>query len=101
MTNKPAVRRRQLPPAALLANAAAERATELDRTRLRAAQQAMIDVGDSAEAKAAANRRFHQAVWTASHNPTLVDLLHRLNVHLVRYPTTTLNPLRSLGGGVA
>jgi DNA-binding FadR family transcriptional regulator len=29
-------------------------------------------------------------VWTASHNPTLVDLMHRLNLHLVRYPTTTL-----------
>ena len=40
--------------------------------------------------KAAANRRFHEAVWNASHNPTLVDLLHRLNVHLVRYPSTTL-----------
>ncbi len=36
------------------------------------------------------NRRFHEAVWTASHNPTLVDLRHRLNVHLIRYPSTTL-----------
>jgi DNA-binding GntR family transcriptional regulator len=72
------------------AKAAAERATELDRTRLRAAQRAMIEVEDDAQAKAAANRRFHEAVWTASHNSTLVDLLHRLNVHLVRYPTTTL-----------
>ena len=50
----------------------------------------MIDVEDDAAAKAKANRRFHEAVWTASHNPTLEDLLHRLNVHLVRYPTTTL-----------
>jgi len=73
------------------AKAAAERATELDRTRLRSAQQAMVDVEDSPEAMAAANRRFHEAVWAASHNPTLVDLLHRLNVHLVRYPSTTLN----------
>ena len=72
------------------AKAAAERATEFDRTQLRAAQRAMIDVEDDAQAKAKANRRFHEAVWTASHNPTLVDLLHRLNVHLVRYPTTTL-----------
>ena len=71
------------------AKAAAERATELDRTRLRSAQRAMVDVEDSPGAKAATNRRFHEAVWTASHNPTLVDLLHRLNVHLVRYPTTT------------
>ncbi len=72
------------------AKAAAERATELDRTRLRSAHQAMLDVEDTSEAKAAANRRFHEAVWTASHNSTLVDLLHRLNVHLVRYPSTTL-----------
>jgi DNA-binding GntR family transcriptional regulator len=72
------------------AKAAAERATELDRARLRAAQQAMVDAGDEAAARAAANRRFHEAVWSASHNPTLVDLLQRLNVHLVRYPSTTL-----------
>jgi DNA-binding GntR family transcriptional regulator len=73
------------------AKAAAERATEFDRMQLRSAQQAMVDLDDDAgAAMAAANRRFHEAVWTASHNPTLVDLLHRLNVHLVRYPTTTL-----------
>ncbi|HET9565043.1 MAG TPA: FCD domain-containing protein, partial [Mycobacterium sp.] len=72
------------------AKAAAERATEFDRTQLRSAHRAMIDVKDNAEAKAAANRRFHEAIWTASHNPSLVDLLHRLNVHLIRYPSTTL-----------
>lgn len=73
------------------AKAAAERATEYDRTRLRAAQQAMVEVTDGdAGTKAAANRRFHEAVWTASHSPTLLDLLRRLNIHLVRYPTTTL-----------
>nr|WP_090345168.1 GntR family transcriptional regulator [Mycolicibacterium malmesburyense]CRL77275.1 GntR family transcriptional regulator [Mycolicibacterium malmesburyense] len=72
------------------AKAAAQRATEFDLTQLRSALQAMIDADDTAEAKAATNRRFHEAVWTASHNSTLVDLLHRLNVHLVRYPSTTL-----------
>lgn len=72
------------------AKAAATRANELDRMRLRSAQRAMVEVEDTPQAKALANRRFHEAVWTASHNPTLVDLLHRLNVHLIRYPTTTL-----------
>lgn len=72
------------------AKAAAERATEFDRTLLRSAHQAMLDADDTPEAKAATNRRFHEAVWTASHNSTLVDLLHRLNIHLVRYPSTTL-----------
>jgi DNA-binding GntR family transcriptional regulator len=72
------------------AKAAAERATEFDKMQLRSAQKAMVDVDADPQAKAAANRRFHEAVWTASHNPTQVDLLKRLNVHLVRYPTTTL-----------
>jgi DNA-binding GntR family transcriptional regulator len=72
------------------AKAAAERATEFDKIQLRSAQKAMVDVDADPQAKAAANRRFHEAVWTASHNATLVDLLKRLNIHLIRYPTTTL-----------
>lgn len=72
------------------ARAAAERATELDRRRLRAAQAEMEKIGSDPAARAEANRHFHEAIWAASHSPTLVDLLHRLNVHLVRYPTTTL-----------
>ncbi|WP_306231415.1 GntR family transcriptional regulator [Agrococcus beijingensis] len=72
------------------ARAAAERATELDRRRLRAAQEAMASTGSDARARAAANRQFHETIWAASHSATLVDLLQRLNVHLVRYPTTTL-----------
>lgn len=72
------------------AKAAATRATELDRVRLRAAQDAMVATGDSPVERAHANRVFHETVWEASHSPTLVDLLHRLNVHLIRYPSTTL-----------
>jgi len=72
------------------ARAAAERATELDRRRMRVAQDAMVQAGDDSRDRANTNRQFHESVWTASHSPTLVDLLHRLNVHLVRYPTTTL-----------
>lgn len=72
------------------ARAAAERATELDRRRLRVAQDAMVAAGSDPRQRAETNRHFHEAIWSASHSPTLVDLLHRLNVHLVRYPTTTL-----------
>jgi DNA-binding GntR family transcriptional regulator len=36
------------------------------------------------------NLEFHQAVWRATHNPVLIDLLQRLNVHLIHTPTTTL-----------
>jgi DNA-binding FadR family transcriptional regulator len=46
--------------------------------------------GDAAR-QADTNRIFHEAVWDASHNPTLVDLLRRLNTHLLRYPATTLS----------
>lgn len=36
------------------------------------------------------NREFHRALWAATHNETLQDLLQRLDLHLVRYPETTL-----------
>lgn len=51
-----------------------------------------VDSGDGAEidAKVVANRRFHTAVWRASHNVSLTDLLERLDLHLARYPATTL-----------
>lgn len=72
------------------ARGAAERATELDRRRMRAAQDEMARAGSDPKERAATNRQFHEAIWAASHSATLIDLLHRLNVHLVRYPTTTL-----------
>lgn len=37
------------------------------------------------------NRQFHRAVWRASHNESLIDLLERLDLHLARYPETTLS----------
>ena len=39
---------------------------------------------------AAANQQFHQTVWRASRNESLIDLLGRLHLHLGRYPGTTL-----------
>ncbi|HEU5157200.1 MAG TPA: GntR family transcriptional regulator [Streptosporangiaceae bacterium] len=36
------------------------------------------------------NIEFHQAVWRATHNPVLIDLLQRLSLHLIHTPTTTL-----------
>ena len=72
------------------AKLAALRSTELDRMRLRAAHEAMLRAGEDPAARAATNRAFHEAIWQASHSPTLDDLLRRLNVHLIRYPSTTL-----------
>lgn len=70
---------------------AADRRTELDLVRLRRAaeQMAATDPTDGA-AMADTNRRFHETVWAASHNATLVDVLRHLGAHLVRYPATTL-----------
>jgi DNA-binding GntR family transcriptional regulator len=71
----------------LAAQAAAQHAGPLDLARLRRAAAAMraADPGD-----AAANRAFHEALWTAGHSSTLQDLLGRLQDHLRRYPESTL-----------
>lgn len=49
---------------------------------------ALID--PSPESRAETNIEFHQAVWRATHNPVLIDLLQRLNLHLIHTPSTTL-----------
>lgn len=36
------------------------------------------------------NLEFHAAIWQATHNPVLVDLLGRLTTHLVHAPHSTL-----------
>ncbi|GLY90343.1 GntR family transcriptional regulator [Actinoallomurus iriomotensis] len=77
---------------ATAAGAAAERHTELDLIRVRAAQDAMAASStDDPMAMAMANRAVHEAIWAAGHNGTIVDLLTRLNNHLTRYPATTLS----------
>jgi DNA-binding GntR family transcriptional regulator len=37
------------------------------------------------------NLEFHTAIWHATHNPVLVDLLERLTTHLVHIPHSTLS----------
>ena len=37
-----------------------------------------------------ANRLLHRAIWQSTHNQSLIDLLERVDLHLVRYPETTL-----------
>jgi DNA-binding GntR family transcriptional regulator len=73
------------------ARGAAERSTRLDLMRIRNAADAMAaaEPGDPG-AMAATNQAFHEEIWAASHNRTLVDLLTRLNSHITRYPATTL-----------
>lgn len=76
---------------AAAARAAAERGTRLDLMRIGHAldQMKATDPTDAAT-MAATNRTYHEAVWSASHNGTLIDLLTRLHTHLTRYPATTL-----------
>lgn len=81
----------RIPLEAAAAGAAAERRTDLDLARIRSAAARMADAAtDDAAAMAATNRVVHEAIWAASHNGTIVDLLARLNNHLTRYPATTL-----------
>ncbi|WP_324274960.1 GntR family transcriptional regulator [Blastococcus brunescens] len=74
-----------------VAAVAAERHTAADLMAMRRADDrfAAVDLQD-AEALAERNRDFHRAIWAASHNAALVDLLERLDMHLGRYPLTTL-----------
>lgn len=70
---------------------AAERRHEHDVRALRWALDRGRKVGgDDPAAMVDANRQFHRAVWLASHNESLIDLLERLDLHLARYPGTTL-----------
>ncbi|GAB3061737.1 GntR family transcriptional regulator [Intrasporangium mesophilum] len=76
---------------ATAAGMAAERRDEHDLRLLhwalgKGAQTAADGVDELVEA----NQAFHHAVWRASHNKPLVDLLERLHLHLGRYPGTTL-----------
>lgn len=76
---------------ATAASGAAQRHSEFDLIRIQRAQAAMREAPTTdPDAVAAANRTVHEAIWAASRNGTVVDLLTRLNNHLTRYPATTL-----------
>jgi DNA-binding GntR family transcriptional regulator len=76
---------------ATAARVAAERRTEHEVRLLRRLLQQGEEVsGDDPTAMAETNRVFHRAIWRASHNESLIDLLERLTLHLARYPETTL-----------
>lgn len=71
---------------------AAERATRFDHIRLqRFLTQMETDVPIDPTTCAELNREFHREIWFASRNESLADLLERLNLHLGRYPETTLS----------
>jgi DNA-binding GntR family transcriptional regulator len=76
---------------AMAGRVAAERRTDHDLRTLNRLIELELDV-DSSNPRAMSdhNRRIHSAIWQASHNEPLIDLLQRLDLHLGRYPATTL-----------
>lgn len=76
---------------ALASEFAAERRTEHDLRSLKHLLDAAkhIDAGDTSKL-ATHNRAFHLAVWRAGHNEAVLDLLQRLDLHLLPYSDTTL-----------
>ncbi|MPZ61701.1 MAG: FCD domain-containing protein [Propionibacteriales bacterium] len=77
---------------ATAARVASERRSKIDVINLkRVADRLERLETDDENLMAEGNREFHQAVWRASHNEPLIDLLSRLDLHLTRYPATTLS----------
>lgn len=76
---------------ALAARVAARRRTDIDLLRLRWANDAMAatDTHDVSEMRST-NGTFRDALWKASHNQTLVELLSRLQIQILRHPASTL-----------
>ncbi len=77
---------------AAVAHDAAERRTSHDIRKL----QSLLTKWNSVDQKndlqmLEVNREFHMTIWRASHNESLIDLLARLNLHIARFPATTLS----------
>ena len=72
------------------ASDAAVRRTTADLFALRRLVANRLDEASGAEDVVRRNRDFHHAIWRASHNNASIDLLERLDLHLARYPATTL-----------
>jgi DNA-binding GntR family transcriptional regulator len=56
---------------------------------LLARDRSLTDPDDATRTRT--NLEFHAAIWQATHNPVLVDLLERLTLHLVQTPRSTLS----------
>jgi DNA-binding GntR family transcriptional regulator len=73
------------------ARLSAERHAPMDQRRLTRLLTLAEESDDSPNTRADRNRDFHRGIWLASHNESLIDLLDRLNMHLLRYPVSTLS----------
>lgn len=71
---------------------AARSRTEYDLMLLGEIHRQMAEFGDRSPTEMSRiNHKFHDQLWKASHNATLRDLLHRLEVHVLRYPSPTVS----------
>lgn len=63
-----------------------------DTLRLEALLARDRDLSDpSDQQRMSTNLEFHEAVWRATNNPVLIDLLERLSTHLIHSPRSTLS----------
>lgn len=66
--------------------------SDYDMALLEGALHRMESLTDSTpHAMSRTNQEFHVALWRASHNSTLCDLLQRLEAHIRRYPEPTVS----------
>ncbi|MEV6861501.1 GntR family transcriptional regulator [Streptosporangium subroseum] len=77
---------------AAAARVAAARRSPIDVITMRRVADRLerLDTEDGIE-MAAAKRDLHRALWRATHNESLIDLLTRIDLHLGRHPATTLS----------
>lgn len=77
---------------AAVARFAAERRTTHDIRLLQRSVDRwdLVDLKDQS-AMLETNREFHMTIWRAGHNESLIDLLSRLDLHIARFPVSTLS----------
>lgn len=74
------------------ARLAAERRTNNDLLLMnQLAKRMAAEKPKHEDAMADLNREFHRRVWLCTRSETVIDLLERINMHLARYPATTLS----------
>ena len=74
------------------ARLAAERRTNNDLLLLNQfAKRMSAEMPKDEDVMADLNRDFHRRVWQCGRSETVIDLLERINLHLARYPATTLS----------
>jgi DNA-binding GntR family transcriptional regulator len=73
------------------AQLAAERRSNLDLRRLERINEEMRSIDGNTEHRVRSNRAFHEQLWAATKNRSLIDLLERIHMQLIRYSQTTLN----------